>query len=172
MNSNSKILHCINVRPITMTDYNSVLYWSKDESFCLANGWEYNQNSKKLYQWWLNCVNRKSEEFVRLGITLHERLIGYADLANINNNTAELGIAIGESALWGKGIGFYSAECMMQYGFEELGITVFNAETHEANVRSKKMLGKLGFKEISRVGNEEYLGTTGQLIQYRLFHKN
>jgi [ribosomal protein S5]-alanine N-acetyltransferase len=40
-----------------------------------------------------------------MGIDLEERLVGYADLACIKDNTAELGIAIGESTLWGKGIG-------------------------------------------------------------------
>ena len=69
--------------------------------------------------------------------------------------------------LWGKGIGPNSILCMMDYAFRKLGITVFNAETHEANIRSRKMLQKIGFIEISRIGIEEYLGTQNQLIQYR-----
>lgn len=103
-----------------------------------------------------------------MGIEWNEKFIGYADLACIKDNIAELGIAIGESELWGKGIGYNAAICMMDYGSKKLGISIFNAETHEANVRSRKMLEKLGFKEISRFGSEEYLGATNQLIQYRL----
>ncbi len=57
---------------------------------------------------------------------------------------------------------------MMDYASKHLGITVFNAEKHETNIRSRKMLEKIGFKEISRIGREEYLGTESQLIQYRL----
>lgn len=57
---------------------------------------------------------------------------------------------------------------MMDYAFKKLGITVFNAETHEANIRSRKMLEKLEFIEISRIGIEEYFGTENELIQYRL----
>ena len=56
----------------------------------------------------------------------------------------------------------------MDYAFKKLGITVFNAEAHEMNIRSRKMLKKIGFIEISRIGIEEYLGTENQLIQYRL----
>lgn len=102
-----------------------------------------------------------------MGIELEERLVGYADLACIKDNTAELGIAIGESTLWGKGIGANSLLCMMDYATKKLGITIFNAETHEENIRSRKMLEKIGFIEISRIGNEEYLGMENQLIQYR-----
>lgn len=57
---------------------------------------------------------------------------------------------------------------MIDYASNKRGITSFNAETHEKNFRCRKMLEKLGFKEISRVGYEEYLGTNNQLLQFKL----
>lgn len=61
----------------------------------------------------------------------------------------------------GERIGFNSAICMMELVTKKLtGITTVNAETHEANIRSRKMLEKIGFKAISRVGSEEYFGMT------------
>ncbi|BFH62931.1 GNAT family N-acetyltransferase [Paenibacillus azoreducens] len=158
----------IKLRQLTEDDYNDVLIWSKDDSFCSANGWEKNRSPSELYKWWLNCVNNMSEDFIRMGIEFNEKLIGYADLACIKGNSAELGIAIGESTLWGKGLGFHSANSMIDYASKNLGITVFDAETHESNIRSRKMLEKIGFKEVSRIGSEEYLGIDNQLIQYRL----
>lgn len=127
-----------------------------------------NRSPEELYRWWLLCVNNPAEDFIRMGIEFERKLVGYADLVSIKESTAELGIAIGESGLWGKGIGFNSAKCMMEYGSRKLGIKTFNAETNEANIRSRKMLEKIGFKEISRVGNEEYLGVNSLLIQYSL----
>ena len=168
MSIENNVIHTMKIRPLSIDDYRIVLNWSKDDTFCLANGWEKNRNEEELYRWWLHCIGIESEDFIRMGIELEERLVGYADLACIKDNTAELGIAIGESTLWGKGIGSNSILCMMDYAFKKLGIAVFNAETHEANIRSRKMLKKIGFKEISRIGNEEYLGTENQLIQYRL----
>lgn len=56
----------------------------------------------------MNCINNAAEDFIRMGIEFNEKLIGYADLACIKDNSAELGIAI-ESTLWGKGLGFHSA---------------------------------------------------------------
>ena len=168
MNIENKVIDTIKIRPLSIDDYKTVLKWSKDDTFCSANGWEKNRSEEELYGWWLHCISNESEDFIRMAIELEERLVGYADLACIKDNTAELGIAIGESTLWGKGIGSKSILCMMDYGFKKLGITIFNAESHEANIRSRKMLEKIGFIEISRIGNEEYLGTENQLIQYRL----
>jgi RimJ/RimL family protein N-acetyltransferase len=159
---------CIKIRHLQVDDFQNVLKWRKDHSFCSANEWDENRSPDELYKWWLNCVNNTAEDFIRMGIEWNERLIGYADLACIKGNVAELGIAIGESELWGKGIGFNAAICMMDYGSKKLGITIFNAETHEANVRSRKMLENLGFEEISRLGSEEYLGANNQRIQHRL----
>lgn len=155
------------IRPLLITDYESVLNWSKDESFCLANGWEINKSPEELYKWWLQCVNNSAVDFIRMGIAYNEKLIGYVDLSYTNEATAELGIAIGESRLWGKGIGVNSALWMMNYASTTLGITMINAETYKGNIRSRKMLEKIGFKEISRVGCGGYFRRSDQLIQYQ-----
>lgn len=162
----------VKIRNLRADDYNCVLNWSKDDSFCSANGWEKDRSPQELYIWWLKCVNNAADDFIRMGIEFNERLIGYADLACIKDNSAELGIAIGESTLWGKGLGFHSALSMIDHASKKLGITVFNAETHDSNIRSRKMLERIGFKEISRIGSEEYLGVDSQLIQYRLNLRN
>jgi len=166
MKTNKDISQYIEIRPLTIDDFETVLRWSKDDLFCSANGWETNRKPEELFSWWSNCVNNVAEDFIRMGITFCGKIIGYADLACIKDNAAELGIAIGESKLWGQGIGINSAICMMVYASKEYGITNFYAETHEANVRSRKMLEKIGFKEISRIGSEEYLGMISQLIQF------
>lgn len=168
MNEKKNLSPDIRLRPLTMDDYEAVLKWSKDESFCSANGWELNRSPEELYRWWLLCVDNAAADFIRMGIELKGKLVGYADLANIAGNTAELSIAIGGSELWGKGIGSHAASAMVEYGAEKLRITTFTAETNEANMRSRKMLEKIGFEEVSRDGSEEYMGAEGPLIQYRL----
>ncbi|MDN4608661.1 GNAT family N-acetyltransferase [Sporosarcina sp. F6_3S_P_2] len=65
-------------------------------------------------------------------------------------------------------MGFNASKRMMEYATKHLGITVFDAETHETNNRARKMLERIGFKEVSRVGSNEYLGAESKLIQYRL----
>jgi RimJ/RimL family protein N-acetyltransferase len=158
----------LKIRPITKDDFPYVLDWSKDEHFCKANQWELNREEDELFEWWLHCVNPEVTDFVRLGIEYEGKLIGYSDLVFLDKKTAELGIAIGGSTMWGKGLGTTAALLTMEEGRKIYGITVFEAETHEDNFRSRKMLENLGFKEVSRKGKEIYLGRENQLIQYRL----
>ncbi len=161
-------IHDLNIRPITIEDYEYVLSWSKDDQFCLANGWEKNREAEELYSWWLHCVNNMDDNFIRKGIEWNQKLIGYADLVLMDDETAELGIAIGDRTFWGQGIGTKACISMMEYAVENLAIRVFYAETHAANMRSRKMLDKIGFQEISRKGTESYLGVDSQLVQYRI----
>jgi [ribosomal protein S5]-alanine N-acetyltransferase len=161
------MLNNIQIRPITLDDFDTVLRWSKDEKFCLANGWKPNRNPIEIYRWWQNCVNNKDDDFLRLGIEFNHRLVGYADLAYIKEHSAELGVALGERVLWGKGIGYHSCIHMMEYGFKTLKITTYYAETHEANIRARKLLDRLGFLETSRYGNGIFEGKESPLIQYK-----
>ena len=58
----------IQLRPITMADFTAVLIWSKDDTFCLANGWETNRDEQELNEWWMHCVTNKATDFKRIGI--------------------------------------------------------------------------------------------------------
>ncbi|WOV87764.1 GNAT family N-acetyltransferase [Sporosarcina oncorhynchi] len=160
------ITHSIKIRDISKGDYDAIVSWSKNDTFCSANGWELNRSEDELHRWWMHCVNNESVDFIRKAIELDGKLIGYADLATIQGQSAEVGIAIGDSTLWGKGIGADALKRMMEYASEKLGITVFHAETHEANSRAQRLLAKIGFLEVSRIGTEDYVGREDQLIQY------
>jgi len=162
----------VSIRPIVLEDFPSVLEWSRDERFCSANGWDLNRNPEELRQWWQGVVNGIAEDFIRLGIDYEGKLIGYVDFAEIKKDAAEFGIAIGDSSLWGMGIGLKAAQAAIDYAAQLWGITNFYAETHETNLRSRRLLEKIGFQEISRIGTEEYRGqVTQQLIQLRSIHK-
>jgi len=162
-----KLSEKITLRPIKMEDFQAVLLWSQDDDFCEANGWELNRSPEELSDWWKKCVDNKSTDFMRIGIALNNLLIGYGDLAYIHGSEAEIGIAIGRSSLWGQGIGQAATVKLINYG-KTIGITTFLAETHEINVRSRKMLERIGFIEICRNGSELYKGIETVLIQYKL----
>jgi len=142
------MVESIVLRPIKIDDFTEVSKWSKNTEFCLLNEWELNRNERELYEWWKKCCDlQHSPSFRRLGIEVAGRLIGYADIAEIKGNTAEVGIAIGDSTLWGKGIGTRVLKMLMQYGKEALAVEKFYAETKTSNLRSRKMLEKLGFSQ-------------------------
>lgn len=157
----------IKIRNICLNDFPAVLKWSRDGRFCIANGWDINQDEKRLLQWWEKWVNNKSDQFIRWGIDYNGSLVGYIDLVLLNGNGAEIGIAIGDSQLWSKGIGTYTLKLGIEKAEKDFGIQTFFAETHETNFASRKMLEKIGFTEISRKGEEQYLGAMTTLIQYK-----
>ena len=161
------LLEKITLRPLEMRDFQSVLLWSQDDDFCETNGWELNRSPEELASWWQKCVENKNADFIRIGIALNYLLIGYGDLACIHGSEAEIGIAIGESSLWGQGIGQAATVKLIDYG-KTIGITTVLAETHKTNVRARKMLERIGFEEISRNGCELYKGIETVLIQYKL----
>lgn len=64
----------IRIRPLTINDYEAVLKWSKDDSFCLANGWDLKRSPEELYRWWQFCVNNATADFIRMGMELEETI--------------------------------------------------------------------------------------------------
>lgn len=146
----------IKLRPIKINDFEQVLRWSKDEAFCRANGWKMNTKRDHLYNWWSTQVYSTSQNRIRLAIEYKGRCIGYCDLAHIEKHTAELGIAIGESQLWGKGTGTFAAKCLMEYGTQNFGITTFYAKTDKSNHRSQNMLKTLEFEQLNSIGQDEH----------------
>lgn len=86
----------------------------------------------------------------------------------MTEETAELGIAIGDSGLWGQGIGRQAGNLLLRHAFENLHLQYVWAEVHEPNERSHALMRKLGFTETSRHGTDEYQGQEVPMVQYRL----
>lgn len=158
----------IYLRKLKLEDFNAVVDWSRDDCFCEANGWQKNRDHLELFKWWERCVTNQQKDMIRLGIEYKNRLIGYADLAEFKNNSAAIGIAIGDSTLWNNGIGTQMIKKMLNYANEQFGVTTFYGKTHETNHRSRKMMEKVGFTEESREGTELYIGKEVKLVQYKL----
>ncbi|MEK4079823.1 GNAT family N-acetyltransferase [Solibacillus sp. FSL K6-1126] len=158
----------IYLRKLKLEDFNAVVDWSRDDRFCEANGWQKNRDHLELFKWWERCVTNQQKDMIRLGIEYKNRLIGYADLAEFKNNSAEIGIAIGDSNLWNNGIGTQMIKKLLNYANEQFGVTTFYGKTYETNHRSRKMMEKVGFTEESREGTELYIGKEVKLVQYKL----
>ncbi|WP_342575772.1 GNAT family N-acetyltransferase [Solibacillus sp. FSL K6-1781] len=158
----------IYLRKLKLEDFNAVVDWSRDDRFCEANGWQKNRDHLELFKWWERCVTNQQKDMIRLGIEYKNRLIGYADLAEFKNNSAEIGIAIGDSTLWNNGIGTQMIKKLLNYANEQFGVTTFYGKTYETNHRFRKMIEKVGFTEESREGTELYIGKEVKLVQYKL----
>ncbi len=76
-----------------------------------------------------------------------ESMIGFCHLAQIDRDSqsCKVGIVLGERRLWGKGLGAEALSLLVGHAFEQQ-LTRVAAEVYASNVRSIRMLERVGFK--------------------------
>ncbi len=98
-------------------------------------------------------------------------MVGFFKTDKIHRN-AELGIFIGESEYWGKGIGVEVMNLMLDYGFDTLNFHKIVACCNTNNTRSLGMCKKLGFIEEGHQKEMEFIdGKWGDLIWFGMLKK-
>lgn len=158
----------LTLRPLRPGDEEYAVHWGQNTEFCLANDWELNLPPERIRTHWQKLIASTAPNFLRLGIELDGRLIGFVDLAALNAESGELGIGIGESRLWGRGLGWQAGTLLLAHAFCSLGLDHVWAEVHEPNRRSHALMGKLGMRETGREGTDEYQGQMVSMVQYRI----
>ena len=155
----------VHLRPWQPGDEEAAVRWSGDRAFCWANDWTLDLPAERVRAWWRGRGN--SAEFLRM-IEADGVIVGYAEWQDRTEHTAELGIAIGESRLWGRGIGAQAEKLMVAWAFEELGLQYVWAEVHQPNARSLALMHKIGFRETGRQGEGDYQGRLVPMVQFEL----
>ncbi len=143
----------VHLRPLVMSDLSRVLEWSRDEAFCLANGWPVGLPAEQLQDWFVRLLNNPPVDLIRKGIVIttaqHPEgyLVGFVDLRELNplEKRARLRIAIGDESHRGQGVGHAAGLQMLEHGFTELGLERITAEVHSSNSRMLSLVEKLGF---------------------------
>ena len=93
-------------------------------------------------------------------VTLDEdKMIGTISLENINrvNQTAELGIFIGDKNYLSKGYGTEAIKLILDYGFNYLNFHNIMLKLLSANERALNCYKKCGFKEMGRRRESKYV---------------
>ncbi len=102
-----------------------------------------------------------SQDFL-LGIFLKEdgRHIGNITLHYIDkqNNSAEIGILIGEKDYRGRGYGYEAVAVLVAHAFNRLGLHKLTTGMIVGNVASQRMFEKAGFVQEGRLRESFYLG--------------
>ncbi|PFA69131.1 GNAT family N-acetyltransferase [Bacillus sp. AFS015802] len=99
---------------------------------------------------WIDmCINKTNGYEQKAIMTDDGKHIGWIDLKNIDrlNKHAEMGIAIGDKAYWGKGYGLAAMREMLQWGFEELGLNKIWLRVEIDNEKAIKSYRKMGYVE-------------------------
>jgi [ribosomal protein S5]-alanine N-acetyltransferase len=103
------------------------------------------------------------DQFPTFAVVLDGRVIGNVNLeVNPKTRTAMLGYAIGR-AWWGRGIATEAAHAAMAWGIQTFGLVRTWASTDVRNIKSQRVLEKLGLKRES-LQPGHHLGRNAELI--------
>lgn len=95
----------VTLRPLRPGDEEAAVRWAADPEFCLAAGWTPGLAPRLVRDHWRPIVAGSWPDFLRLGVEVGGRFVGYVDLAELTPTSGQFGIGIGERALWGRGWG-------------------------------------------------------------------
>jgi len=97
---------------------------------------------------WFHDYQRRGDDQI-FAIEVGGRHIGNLGLHRIDrtHRKAEIGIVIGESEFWSKGLGKEAMRVALRYGFGALGMNKISLEVLEYNARAIHTYEKLGFQK-------------------------
>ena len=132
------------LRPITKEDLSTIVAWRNDPT---VNRWLSDNNKT------LQGAEERFEAITKNpnnrydGIYEGDRLIGYCVVKGVDmrQRQCEIGIIIGESEYWGRGIAPDVIKELLRYCFKKLKLHRVAATVVRGNIRSSRLFESLGF---------------------------
>ncbi len=141
----------IKLRKLKISDIDFIFRCSEDKEITRYTSVAPPPYGIKEAQQFIRGVQRKmkKKKSFQFGIELKENkeLIGMVLLDEINfkNKNASVGIWL-IKRYWGKGISDEAVKLMLEFGFKELKLERIQAKVLHKNIRSQKLLKRMGFK--------------------------
>jgi RimJ/RimL family protein N-acetyltransferase len=100
---------------------------------------------------WLSA-RTQDEHHVFWGIEHEGRLVGITSIQGIDwiSRHGETGTAIGDRAVWGRGIGTEAMQLRARFAFEMLNLNKLNSGYYEGNQASAEAQRRTGYREVGR----------------------
>ncbi|OIU71762.1 GNAT family N-acetyltransferase [Rossellomorea aquimaris] len=145
-------LPLVKIRDLTLEDAEDRYQWCLDKEVTkhLNMPEKYPPFSREETRNWIKmCINKTNGYEQKAIVTEEGTHIGWIDLKNIDklNKHAEIGIAIGEKAYWGRGYGLAAMKEMLQWGFNELGLNKIWLRVEVDNDKAIKSYLRMGYVE-------------------------
>jgi [ribosomal protein S5]-alanine N-acetyltransferase len=138
----------VRLRPIRITDADRCLRWVSHPEVLRYLGLVQSARSIEQERSWIASV-LADKQHQRTFIIENEQglAIGTCGLRNIDHSqeSALLGILIGDPRWWGQGYGAAATSALVAYGFESLNLQEIRLACHTENTRALRCYEKVGF---------------------------
>ena len=132
-----------------MSDANrNYLGWLKDPLVARYLECRYERHSIKKLKDYVRKIKRDpGYAFFAIVLKGENRHIGNIKIGPINriHNSADVGVLIGDTSCWGKGLATEAIELAADYAFKKLNLHKLTAGAYECNIGSIKAFKKAGF---------------------------
>jgi len=93
-------------------------------------------------------IREPEDDLVVFGVESEGRLVGYVQLALIDRTErrAAVAIVIGDRSAWGRGVGSTALRILAGYAFAALNLERVYAEVYGFNLRSQRLMERVGFQ--------------------------
>ncbi len=145
-------LNNVTLRPLESSDADSIYTWMSDLETCYWGGLtpplEGPRSREAFRPIFEQYFAQARNEQIMFGIEVEKRLVGFVQLANIEQPTrrATVGIAIGEKNLRGQSIGTTALRLLLDYAFTIKNLERIYAEVFSFNQRSQRLMERVGFQ--------------------------
>lgn len=141
------------IRPLQVTDAYKSVKWRNDKEVFKYTGNTYeNTITIDSELEWINRVIKNKNEY-RCAIEVDGVYVGNIYLTDIDENSAQYHIFIGEKGYWGKGIAKQASMLLLKYSFSDLKLNRVYLKVHYKNIAAISLYKKLGFVELYRTGD-------------------
>lgn len=138
--------------PMNIEDAEKYVEWLNNKEVAMYIYADRKVNSVESEKAWLeNMLKNQEQSFAIVDID-NDKLIGNCSFVKMNNidQTATIGIFIGDSNYHSKGYGHEALKLLLNYGFNTLNLNNIDLDVLSFNERAINCYKKVGFKEYGR----------------------
>ncbi|WP_436501739.1 GNAT family N-acetyltransferase [Actinokineospora sp. HUAS TT18] len=144
----------VRLRPLELDDADTLWRWNSDPEIMR---WFDTDFPESLFQFRERFATRAPNSYERIALAVEtiadHRFVGIVQLRDTRHHLgrAELDIYLGETDVWGHGIGTETMRLICRYGFTTMRLHAIELTVVADNERARTLYRKIGFTEDGRI---------------------
>ncbi len=139
----------VTLRYLEFDDIDTLYRWENDIELAIWAGWTPPLSRAAFRHKYEQRITEPEKDLVMLGIEFEGQLVGYVQLALIEDDErrAAAGVLVGEKSMWGRGIASTALRILLDYAFTVRNLERVYAEVYGFNQRSLRLMERVGFQK-------------------------